>query len=157
MGAFLEAAGQADNVELLISRWYTDYDDPDSFAHALFHSEGGVLRRWFTSRRSDGLLEAARALVAEGGIEALQQTVGHGGAGESELGYRRCVGRLEGGVGKQIVIKRRYQIEVGDLLGGDELERAASVETRQADEGAVDQSHGQQRATRHNGRIQRPV
>ncbi|MHC4956210.1 MAG: ABC transporter substrate-binding protein [Planctomycetota bacterium] len=59
--AYLEAVGTGEGAELLISRWYPDYDDPDSFANTLFQSGSGQFRNWFASGESDRLLEAARA------------------------------------------------------------------------------------------------
>src|SRR5262249_23659755 len=50
---------------------------------------------------------------------------------------------------QQVMIERWDEVEVGDALGRDQFERARNVETRQADEGAADQRHGQQRAHAH--------
>ncbi|MHC4408439.1 MAG: BREX system ATP-binding domain-containing protein, partial [Planctomycetota bacterium] len=61
LGAFLEATANGKEAEVLITRWYPDYDDPDSFANTLFHSQIGQLRNWFSSDRSDSLLDAARS------------------------------------------------------------------------------------------------
>ena len=47
------------------------------------------------------------------------------------------------------MVERRHEIEIGDPLGRDQLERARDVEARQADEGAADQRHGEQRAHAH--------
>ena len=49
----------------------------------------------------------------------------------------------------QVVIERRHQIEIGDLLGFDQLQRPHHIEARQADERAADQRHGEQRAHAH--------
>ena len=49
----------------------------------------------------------------------------------------------------EVVIERRHQIKVGDLLGFDQLQRPRHVEAGQADEGAADQRHGEQRAHPH--------
>ena len=85
----------------------------------------------------------------EGGVERLEQPVGHRGAGEAELAHRAHVGRGETLVVDEVVIERRHQIEIGDLLGRDQLQRPGGVEARQADEGAADQRHRQQRAHAH--------
>ncbi|MHC4940327.1 MAG: ABC transporter substrate-binding protein [Planctomycetota bacterium] len=61
LGAFLEASATGRGAEVLITRWYPDYGDPDSFANTLFHSETGQLCNWFSSDQSDQLLDAARA------------------------------------------------------------------------------------------------
>ena len=55
---------------------------------------------------------------------------------------------------QQVVIERRHQIEVCQLLGRDQFERTCDVEASQADEGAADQRHGKQRAHAH-GMIER--
>ena len=50
---------------------------------------------------------------------------------------------------QEVVIERRDQIEVGQLLGRDQFERARDVEAWQTDEGAADQRHGKKRAHAH--------
>ena len=50
---------------------------------------------------------------------------------------------------QQVMIERRDEVEIGDTLGRDQFERARNVETRQTDEGAADQRHGQQRTHAH--------
>jgi len=72
-----------------------------------------------------------------------------GCAGEAELAHRTYVGGLESLVMQEVVVERRHQIEVGQLLGRDQFERARDVEARQADEGTADQRHGKQRAHAH--------
>ncbi len=50
---------------------------------------------------------------------------------------------------QEVVIERRHQIEVGDALGGDQLEGARDFEPRQTDESAADERHGKERAHAH--------
>ena len=49
------------HIDLFISRWGVDYDDPDNFTHALFDSECGLLRSYYCSPESDEILRQARA------------------------------------------------------------------------------------------------
>ncbi len=60
MKSYLDAQtrGMAD---LLIGRWMADYEDPDDFTYALFHSAGGHMRAFFSSPETDRLAEDARA------------------------------------------------------------------------------------------------
>src|SRR5215471_13466670 len=83
-------------------------------------------------------------LRLEGGAEALEQAVRHRRPREAELAHRAHIRRREPLVVQQVMIERRHEVEVGDALGRDQFERARNVETRQADEGAADQRHGQQ-------------
>jgi hypothetical protein len=85
----------------------------------------------------------------ERGLQRLEQAVGHRRTGEAELAHGADVRRLEALVMKEIVIERRHQIEIADLLGGDQVERGADVKARQADERAADQRHRDQRAHAH--------
>src|SRR5439155_5599533 len=48
-------------ADLLIGRWFLDYDDPDNATFGLHHSRNGSLRAWFSSPETDRLLEEARA------------------------------------------------------------------------------------------------
>src|SRR5262252_8156480 len=88
-------------------------------------------------------------LRPEGGAQALEQAVRHGRAREAELAHRAHIRRREPLVVQQVMIERWNEVEVGDALGRDQFERARNLETRQADEGAADQRHGQQRAHAH--------
>ena len=67
-------------------------------------------------------------------LQLLEQPVGHRGAGKAELAHRADVGPLEPLVMHEVVVERRHQIEIGDLLGFDQLQRLRHVESRQADE-----------------------
>ena len=58
--AYLERWEEPGDVDLVLGRWNADYPDPDNFTHYLFHSERGLLRRFFGSEKSDRLLERAR-------------------------------------------------------------------------------------------------
>ena len=79
----------------------------------------------------------------EGGVELLEQAIGHRGAGKAELAHRTYVGLGEALVMNEVVIERRNEIEVCDLLGGDEFERLRDLEPCQACENAADQRHRQ--------------
>ena len=59
MKSYLEAQTHA-SVDLLIGRWMADYEDPDDFTFALFHSAGGNMRAFFSSPETDRLAEEAR-------------------------------------------------------------------------------------------------
>ena len=82
-------------------------------------------------------------------VELLEQRVGHRRAGEAELAHRADVGAGKQRMMHEIVVQRRHQIEIGDPLGGDQLQRARGIELRQADERAADQRHRQQRTNAH--------
>ncbi len=59
MKSYLDAQARG-NADLLIGRWMADYDDPDDFTYALFHSAGGHMRTFFSSPETDRLAEEAR-------------------------------------------------------------------------------------------------
>ena len=59
MKGFL-AAQSSGSVDLWIGRWMADYEDPDDFTFALFHSAGGHMRTLFSSPETDRLAEDAR-------------------------------------------------------------------------------------------------
>lgn len=50
-----------EDVDLILGRWVADYDDPDSFAHVLFSSTAGIMRRYYSSLEMDLLIQEARA------------------------------------------------------------------------------------------------
>ncbi len=50
---------------------------------------------------------------------------------------------------QQVVVERRHQVEVGDALALEKLERTGGVEARLAHEAAVDERHREQRAYAH--------
>lgn len=49
-----------DDIDLFLGRWNGDYDDPDSYTYALFHSAHGLLRRYYHSEDTDLLMDLAR-------------------------------------------------------------------------------------------------
>ncbi len=59
MKAYLETQAHG-SADLLIGRWMADYEDPDDFTFALFHSAGGHMRTFFSSPETDRLAEDAR-------------------------------------------------------------------------------------------------
>ncbi|HQQ77762.1 MAG TPA: ABC transporter substrate-binding protein [Thermoanaerobaculia bacterium] len=59
MKSYLEAQAAA-TVDLLISRWMADYEDPDDFTFNLFRSGVGYFRSFFSSDETDRLAEEAR-------------------------------------------------------------------------------------------------
>ncbi|HEY3349672.1 MAG TPA: ABC transporter substrate-binding protein [Thermoanaerobaculia bacterium] len=59
MKSYLDAQARG-TADLLIGRWMADYEDPDDFTYALFHSAGGHMRTFFSSPESDRLAEDAR-------------------------------------------------------------------------------------------------
>ncbi|MEE9195896.1 MAG: ABC transporter substrate-binding protein, partial [Alphaproteobacteria bacterium] len=60
MDTYLASWVDAGNFDLNIARWAADYNDPDNFAHSLFHSQAGLLRSYFSSPQIDELVSAAR-------------------------------------------------------------------------------------------------
>ncbi len=60
MPEYLDAWNETADVDLIVGRWIADYDDPDNFSFSLFHSEKGLLRRYFSSPDTDRILEEAR-------------------------------------------------------------------------------------------------
>jgi ABC-type transport system substrate-binding protein len=61
MQTFLDSFEENEGLDLLITRWNADYDDPDNFTHTLFHSRAGQLKNYFASEESDHTLEEARS------------------------------------------------------------------------------------------------
>ncbi len=59
MKSYLEAQASAD-VDLVISRWMADYEDPDDFTFNLFRSGVGYFQSCFSSEETDRLAEEAR-------------------------------------------------------------------------------------------------
>ncbi|MEM1182238.1 MAG: ABC transporter substrate-binding protein, partial [Acidobacteriota bacterium] len=49
-----------EHLDVLISRWIADVEDPDDFTYGFFHSEAGKFSRWFCDPEVDGLLVQAR-------------------------------------------------------------------------------------------------
>ncbi len=59
LGEFITAWSEG-GPDLLLGRYGADYDDPDNFTYAFFHSRAGHLRRWFQSPAFDDAAQAAR-------------------------------------------------------------------------------------------------
>jgi ABC-type transport system substrate-binding protein len=75
MEEYLRASGQGEGIDLLIQEWIADYADPDNFTYALFHSEAGLLRSYYSSEALDRLMEQARAERRPPAREALYRRV----------------------------------------------------------------------------------
>ncbi len=60
MGSFRGHLDDSRGVDVVLSRWIADYDDPDNFTYELFHSRHGLLRRYYSSPEADRLLERGR-------------------------------------------------------------------------------------------------
>ncbi len=60
MDSFRGRLDHSEGVDVLLSRWIADYDDPDNFTYELFHSRHGLLRRYYSSPETDQLLERGR-------------------------------------------------------------------------------------------------
>lgn len=71
MASYLEAHQDIAGLDLFVGRWNADYDDPDDFAHKLFHSKAGLFRDFFSSVEADQILEEARAKSRPGVRETL--------------------------------------------------------------------------------------
>lgn len=50
----------AADFDFTLQEWEADYDDPDNFTYALFHSKGGLFRDFYCSPELDRLIEQAR-------------------------------------------------------------------------------------------------
>ncbi len=71
MAEFLARFGSSDGLDLIMTRWNADFDDPDNFTNGLFHSKTGVFQAYFSSPESDELCEQARAESRPSQREAL--------------------------------------------------------------------------------------
>jgi len=60
MASYLESFQNPTGIDLFIGRWNADYDDPDDFTYALFHSRVGLYRPYISSTDGDQSLEEAR-------------------------------------------------------------------------------------------------
>ena len=60
MPEYLDSWNENAGIDLIVGRWIADYDDPDNFSFSLFHSEKGLLRKYFSSPEADEILEDAR-------------------------------------------------------------------------------------------------
>ncbi len=57
---FLARARDCEEIDLWISRWEPDYNDPDNLTYSLLHSRHGEFSGYVASSELDGLLEEAR-------------------------------------------------------------------------------------------------
>ncbi|MCP4662544.1 MAG: ABC transporter substrate-binding protein, partial [bacterium] len=57
---FLARARDCEGIDLWISRWEPDYNDPDNLTYGLLHSRHGEFSGYVASSELDGLLEEAR-------------------------------------------------------------------------------------------------
>ncbi|MGK2859824.1 MAG: ABC transporter substrate-binding protein [Thermoanaerobaculia bacterium] len=71
MEDFLSRFGSSDGLDLIMTRWNADFDDPDNFTNGLFHSKTGVFHEYFSSPEADELCEQARAESRPGLRESL--------------------------------------------------------------------------------------
>jgi peptide/nickel transport system substrate-binding protein len=60
MESYLDSFESNDGLDMIISRWNADYDDPDNFTDGLFNTRNGVYKIYFASAETDQLLEDAR-------------------------------------------------------------------------------------------------
>ncbi|MGB5881974.1 MAG: ABC transporter substrate-binding protein, partial [Thermoanaerobaculia bacterium] len=63
MKSFIEAEHANEGIDLCITRWGPDYDDPDNFTHGLFHTSAGLFSAYFSSSEADKLMETGRAEI----------------------------------------------------------------------------------------------
>ena len=77
MASYLESWPNNKGIDLVIGRWNADYDDPDNFTHALFHSSTGALRLYFSSVEIDRALEEGRSEGRPAVREALYRKIDH--------------------------------------------------------------------------------
>lgn len=61
MEDFLSRFGSSEGLDLIMTRWNADFDDPDNFAAGLFHTGTGVYSAYFSSPEADEICEQARA------------------------------------------------------------------------------------------------
>ncbi len=60
MTTYREAWENNENIDVLLTRWIADYDDPDNFIYPLFYSKAGNFRKYLSSQQIDELMEQAR-------------------------------------------------------------------------------------------------
>ena len=82
-------------------------------------------------------------------VQPLQQSVVHGGAGESDRAHGAEIAAGAVGMPEQVVVQRGHEVEGREALRGDRPQRRAGVELRQAHEAAVDERHGEERPHPH--------
>lgn len=103
MSAFLASSTNTEGIDLRIGRWIADYDDPDTFAHGLFHTKDGLFARYYSSLDLDGLIEGARTenrpAVREALYRRFESLLGDSGAVLPlfhEIDYRIAAPRVRG-------------------------------------------------------------
>jgi len=77
MPEFLESWHRNKDIDLVLTRWIADYDDPDNFTFTLFHSGNGRLRSYFASPETDRILEEARSEAGPAAREDLYRKFEH--------------------------------------------------------------------------------
>jgi ABC-type transport system substrate-binding protein len=60
LASFIDSLQNNEQMDLIIARWVADYDDPDSFAHVVFNSNVGIMRKYHSSQDLDKLIHDAR-------------------------------------------------------------------------------------------------
>jgi ABC-type transport system substrate-binding protein len=58
--SYLKTLTDNKEIDLLLTRWIGDYDDPDSLTYSLFHSEIGVFRNYCSSKELDDVMAQPR-------------------------------------------------------------------------------------------------
>ncbi|HEV8632036.1 MAG TPA: ABC transporter substrate-binding protein, partial [Thermoanaerobaculia bacterium] len=85
-------------LDLLLGRWIANYDDPDSFTGALFHSRAGYFRAWMPGAAAvaagDGGSSDARTTTGALLDEAMERARAEGEPASRERLYRRLEGLL---------------------------------------------------------------
>jgi ABC-type transport system substrate-binding protein len=71
MPEFLESWHGNRDIDLVLTRWIADFDDPDNFTFTIFHSGNGRLRSFFSSPEADRILEEARSEARPAARESL--------------------------------------------------------------------------------------
>ena len=66
----MAARGDKQGIQIVLSRWSSDYPDPDGFTHALFNGRNGLYRAIFRDAALDGLLQKARSHTDRDRLEA---------------------------------------------------------------------------------------
>ena len=77
MPEFLDSWHRNKDIDLVLTRWIADFDDPDNFTFTLFHSGNGRLRSFFTTPETDRILEEARSEAGAAAREALYRKFEH--------------------------------------------------------------------------------
>ncbi len=61
MESYLDTFRNNGQIDLILGRWNSDYDDPDNFTNGLFRSGNGVFGAYLSSAEMDALFDEARA------------------------------------------------------------------------------------------------